>query len=368
MVMGTENRYRVRIHIGSHLECHYSLATFGIPVNRLPMALDLNTTLRKDNISYHKKWLRMQKAKEDAIKKIHLECCRQSAGSMEQIIAEDQDFDVITGDCDRGHDSENGTATAFTSQRTSASGAPEVVGMTAVSIFRSQYVEYPRHEDCLFGRGRSTMKHPGNVAMRNLLDGKRDRYASAAHQKKSEIAWEVLKEIKIGGGRFLKELDTGLYTMVDDETARKKISIAFRDSKDRVGKMNQRIQQKEKQQNKQQKTQQQKQQKKQHQQQQQIPQPRQHKYQHQHQQQHQQQQQQQQHNQHHNQQQQQRHHQQYYQRQNLQNEWGSRSKRTDVPYDLQENSKRQKFMHDSLNSSGISSGTDSESECFRRCF
>ena len=89
------------------------------------------------------------------------------------------------------------------------------------------------------------MKHPGNVAMRSMLEGKRDRYACAAHQKKSEIAWEVVNEIKTGGGRFLKELDTGLFILVDDETARKKISIAFRDLKNKVGKRTQRIEQKQ---------------------------------------------------------------------------------------------------------------------------
>lgn len=93
------------------------------------------------------------------------------------------------------------------------------------------------------------MKHPGNVAMRSLLEEKRGRYACAAHQNKSEIAWEVVNEIKTGGGRFLRELDTGFFTLVDDETARKKISIAFRDSKNKVGKRTQRIQQKQQQQN-----------------------------------------------------------------------------------------------------------------------
>ena len=80
------------------------------------------------------------------------------------------------------------------------------------------------------------MKHPGNVAMRAMLEGKRDRYVCAAHQKKSSIAWEVVNEIKNGGGRFLRELDTGLFTLVDDEMARKKISIAFRDLKNKPGK------------------------------------------------------------------------------------------------------------------------------------
>lgn len=192
LLMGKENRMHVRIHVGSHLECRYSLSTFGIPVNRLPTVLELNRTLRKDNISYHTKWLKMQKAKELEIKKIHYERCR---------------FDASTD-----------------------------IGMEAVNIFRSEFIECPRYEDCLFGRGRNVMKHPGNVAMRHLLEEKRERYAAAPHQKKSDVAWEVVREIKMGGGRFLKELDSGLFAPVEDEVARKKISIAFRDLKTTVGK------------------------------------------------------------------------------------------------------------------------------------
>ena len=249
LLMGRENRYRVRIHVGTHLECHYSLATFGILVNRLPMALDFNTTLRKDNITYHTKWLRMQEEKERAIRNIHFDTYREAVGSAEQHneTNNDRDFDLGTWNYGYGEDEES-SAHAIRNMSVSTSGAPQVVGMKAVTIFRSRFVECPRHEDCLFGRGRNTMKHPGNVAMRFLLKGKRIRYACAAHQKKSEIAWEVVNQIKTGGGRFLKELDTGFFTIVDDETARKKISIAFRDSKNKVGKRTQRIHQKQQQQ------------------------------------------------------------------------------------------------------------------------
>eukprot|EP00536_Pseudo-nitzschia_multiseries_P018542 jgi/Psemu1/316027/fgenesh1_kg.2685_\ len=107
----------------------------------------------------------------------------------------------------------------------------EDIPIPVCHVFRSTFVECPRHEDCLFGRGRNTMKHPGNVAMRRLLEEKQYRYSVAMHHTKAEIAWEVVNAIKDGGGRFLKESKTGLYTLVDDEMARKKISIAFRDLK-----------------------------------------------------------------------------------------------------------------------------------------
>ncbi len=208
LAMGRENRLHVRVHLGSQIECRYSLATFGIPVNRLPTALDLNTTLRKDNITYHTKWLKMQRAKELEIVKIHFERCLNSSFSV-------------------GDESDNAI---FASSAHTRKG----IGMEAVNIFRSEFIECPRHEDCLFGRGRNVMKHPGNVAMRSLLEEKKERYVAAAHQKKSEVAWEVVNDIKMGGGRFLKELDSGLFTPVEDETARKKISIAFRDLKTKV--------------------------------------------------------------------------------------------------------------------------------------
>ena len=238
LVIGRGNRLHVRVHLGSHLECRYNLSTFGIPVSRLPMALDLNTTLRKDNITYHTKWMRMQKAKEIIIEKIHSEGCQGSLFSAEnESKNEDWDWSHII---ERGDFLSSNFVTAAPASATITS---EVVQMKAVNIFKSQFVECPHHEDCLFGRGRNVMKHPGNVAMRSMLGEKRERYACAAHQKKAEIAWEVVNEIKMGGGRFLKELDIGIYKLVDDETARKKISIAFRDLKNKVGKQTTRTQQ-----------------------------------------------------------------------------------------------------------------------------
>mmetsp|Transcript_10956 Transcript_10956/g.25949 ORF Transcript_10956/g.25949 Transcript_10956/m.25949 type:complete len:550 (-) Transcript_10956:287-1936(-) len=205
LIMGKEARSRVRLHTGSLTECQYSLRPFGIPVGRLPSALEFNTTHRKDNIANHTKWLRIQRAKEMTIEKI------------------------MSGD--RIGDEEELTASKMDGQNTNSEVVDKVDGMEAVYLFRSKFVECPRHEDCLFGRGRNTMKHPGNVAMRRLLEEKQGRYSVALHHTKAEIAWEVVNTIKDGGGRFLKESNTGLYTLVDDETARKKISIAFRDLK-----------------------------------------------------------------------------------------------------------------------------------------
>jgi len=226
LVIGREYRSRLRFHSGSHTECHYSLGTFGIPTNRLPIALELNTTHRKDNITQHTKWLRTQQAKETAIEKIYSNLKQDSTGRTTA-------FEVEGMECGIGNDADiSDNKTTVESTRNSC--AREDVWSKAVNLFRSKSVECPRHEDCLFGRGRNTMKHPGNVAMRRLLEDKRERYICASHRQKSNIAWEVVMEIKNGGGRFLREeTNNGFYTLVDDETARKKISIAFRDLKNK---------------------------------------------------------------------------------------------------------------------------------------
>lgn len=204
LFIGKENRQRLRLHVGSYQECKYSLRSFGIPVGRLPVDLVFkgrNSKRKQVDLRNHKKWLCMREAKEAAM---FADIGRDSHGR----ILEDN-IDGVEG---------------------SFKGV-----MAAVREIRSKFVECPRHEDCLFGKGRPAMYHPGNIAMRKLLEAKIDRFESMVPLQKSVVVWEVVNEIKRGTGRFLKE-DTdhaGLFVITDDETAFKKIAIAFRDLKKR---------------------------------------------------------------------------------------------------------------------------------------
>jgi hypothetical protein len=142
------------------------LKSFGIPIELLPTNVETNT---KDALKNHRKWCQMRKAKE--------QLSIESPGT----------------DCE------------------------------------SFIVECPQHEDCLFGKGQAIMKHPGNVAMRKLLETRQDRWEAAAFKDKSGLTWEVVHEIMRGGGRFLREDSNGWFVEVEDEVARSKVSIAFRD-------------------------------------------------------------------------------------------------------------------------------------------
>lgn len=206
LLIGKDNRERLRFHVGSYQECKYALRPFGIPVDRLPFELDLRGGKGKrkqlENVRNHQKWLKMREAKENAM---FAAIRRDSSGSIRNSNSNSNNGDSFTG------------------------------VMAAVRDIRSKFLECPRHEDCLFGKGRPAMYHPGNIAMRRLLDEKIDRFEDAAPTGKSVVVWEVVHEIKRGTGRFLKE-DTdhaGLFVITDDETAFKKIAIAFRDLKKR---------------------------------------------------------------------------------------------------------------------------------------
>ena len=204
LLIGKENRERLRVHVGSYQECKYALRSFGIPVGRLPIDLvsrGRNLKRKQFDIKYHKKWLSMREAKETA---------------MFAAIGRDSRGRLINSETKGMGDSFKGV-------------------MAAVHEIRSKFVECPRHEDCLFGKGRPAMYHPGNVAMRRLLEEKINRFESLLPLHKSSVVWEVVNEIKEGTGRFLKEdVDhAGVFVITDDETAFKKIAIAFRDLKKR---------------------------------------------------------------------------------------------------------------------------------------
>ena len=153
---------------GSPTEILYSLKTFGIPVDQIPSDLSPNcSTILKNQI----KWCEMNEAKDNSRMNNQL---------------------------------------SFTASL--------------------QIIQCPGQKDILLGKGRQIMKHPGNIEMRLLLESKWHEWENATNQEKAGVARSVLREIKDNFGRFLKEdPNNGWFIPVDDETARQKISIGFRD-------------------------------------------------------------------------------------------------------------------------------------------
>lgn len=86
----------------------------------------------------------------------------------------------------------------------------------------------PSSNDVLIGRGPRIKSHIGNEVYRNLLQSKYEEYNSASMTKKKEISFDIIRKVHAYGGRFLIPTSIG-WVQTDDETARSKVSIAFRD-------------------------------------------------------------------------------------------------------------------------------------------
>jgi hypothetical protein len=97
-----------------------------------------------------------------------------------------------------------------------------------------QKVAVPRTSDIILGRGKRVQNFAGNINFRNMLEFYRPAYDSSSKFEKSVLIETILKNIKEEGGRFLVHGENG-YHEVHDDTARKKISHAWRNlrSKDK---------------------------------------------------------------------------------------------------------------------------------------
>lgn len=90
----------------------------------------------------------------------------------------------------------------------------------------------PQPSDVLAGRGPLINHHPGNITYRTILESKLDRYDQAkTTDQKFHVTLEVVMEIGALGGRFLTRHPNNDWwvPIVDQEVARLKVSVAFRD-------------------------------------------------------------------------------------------------------------------------------------------
>eukprot|EP00934_Nitzschia_sp_Nitz4_P006286 Nitzschia sp. Nitz4//scaffold99_size76975//4803//6306//NITZ4_005564-RA/size76975-snap-gene-0.4-mRNA-1//-1//CDS//3329560814//6276//frame0 len=165
-------RVRIRCHMGKHMEVMYSLMTFGIPTSDFPIVDDEETLVR----TQHLRWIENRR---------RLERQRGSPGM------DDPPSDDAS---------------------TSASAAS---------------VYLPTSNDILFGRGRPFQQHPGNLRFSLVIESLKPQYEELKRNEKTTMAENVVKQLKDGGSRFLRQGE-GCWEEVDDAVAREKVSQAFR--------------------------------------------------------------------------------------------------------------------------------------------
>ena len=93
---------------------------------------------------------------------------------------------------------------------------------------KEKLVLVPSQSDILFGRGKATRKHHGNLALGFLVESMLDQYQRASKLEKTELAQHVVTKLNTFlNSRFLKQGDDLIWTIVDSETAREKVSHTF---------------------------------------------------------------------------------------------------------------------------------------------
>lgn len=166
MAIGKEARIRFRAHFGSDMEVLYSLNTFGLSRNLMPLDEEFNVTT--DNVMSF-----VRRRKE------------------------------VEGERERKDKAKSDNETL---------------------------VKYPQQLDVVLGRGRPFQEFPGNTKLAGLIDDYRVQYMSVDRRNKTKLSHALVQMVKDYGGRFLKRTEdgSGNWIEVSDDTAREKVSHGFR--------------------------------------------------------------------------------------------------------------------------------------------
>lgn len=185
-------RVRFRTHVGTHVECQYALATYGIPLQGL--AVNANGDI---STFFHLDWIKRLREKEVAK------------------LAQALPFPI--------------RSKVSASPAGGPKGWPDVVGKSPTAKETVNLILHPDEKDILFGRGKSVVEHPGNTWFRDIVDNFMLRYEAGTRKDKAIMGDLLVSMVKNAGGRFLKSLDDGAcWEQVDDNTARKKVAHTFR--------------------------------------------------------------------------------------------------------------------------------------------
>jgi hypothetical protein len=157
MAIGSENRSRLKLHLGTSVELRYKLQVYGIPIECIPL-----TYTGKIKLSHIRQWIRLRNMIED----------------QEELIAADSN------------------------SNTNITNNDNIV------------VEAPYLNDVLFKQGNSFTSHPGNNTLRTLIESKVKQFVGIEncnpHQaviklsRRKELLQEIMVEIEDKHhGRFL---------------------------------------------------------------------------------------------------------------------------------------------------------------------
>jgi hypothetical protein len=180
---------------GTHIECIYTLMTFGIPREAIPIQDD--GTL---DLSNHHKMLQALQHREE----------RDEPPRSRKVV----ELEPVK------------SPTTIPSEPALSKTAVEVEASQTPTTSEN-HVLVPGPMDVIMGRGRKPKSQPGALRMHHLVLEHRDAYEAAAKREKTVVAATILRDLKHLGCRFLMPAPDG-FAVCGDDVARSKISHDFR--------------------------------------------------------------------------------------------------------------------------------------------
>eukprot|EP00536_Pseudo-nitzschia_multiseries_P007986 jgi/Psemu1/240781/estExt_Genewise1.C_1940027 len=188
-MIGDSYRARVKTHQGHGTEVLYSLMSYGIPVDTLPLD-ELTQTIKTKNLLAFVNVRRRIEA-------------NYHADSNSFGISDDSSYGSSESDD---------------------------------SLKWSSMVECPSLNDVIFRGGKSYMSHPGNMMFRGLIETHIDEHSAASQDRKKSLTWQVIQEVETKGGQFLVyNKGVGTWTkLVDRVQIRHKIANCFKEYRRKI--------------------------------------------------------------------------------------------------------------------------------------
>jgi len=196
----TPFRQRLKFHVGEKIELQYSLKGYGLPIELIPL-----TDTGNVKTTYLKQWMKLRRI---------LEVMKMT----EEKIKQEQYGSISGDDANNANDD-----TSITTNTSIISTPPHPL---------ESIIECPGSYDVVFRSGTNMACHPGNVRFRCLIESKHEHPHIVSQTTQAELAEQLIEEIGMMTGRFLKWDSRGYWTELKDRLQiHTKVALSIRDYK-----------------------------------------------------------------------------------------------------------------------------------------
>lgn len=233
-------RMRIREHFGPHSECLFKLQTFGIPIhNCFPTIRGQGQIDKETHVRFWEKRCRLElfrkQERQKVISNVPPQIDLPLSGSMdtpgaEAVIQRAQTPTILSVEATLS------VQQSTRSNEEESAKQDEKVNESKARVVPQSSILVPGIHDVLLGRGKGFYQHKGNIRFRHWIDSRSSEYDEASSSaEKKRITREVIKLVREGGGRFLKDDRKCGWLSVTDEMARQKVAHVFRSLRTPVG-------------------------------------------------------------------------------------------------------------------------------------